>query len=142
MRFLYLTIAATGLSLAACNSGQPTYISTNGPKAAQITVSATGKVSQAPDRASVSAGVVTQAQTANEAMSTNAGKMSDAFAQLRKAGIKETNIRTSQMSLNPRYNYKNRQTARAQTLQAMRRAIRSRPQPKIWIKSGPCSTRS
>ena len=108
MRFLYLT--ATAFILAACNSGQPTYISTNGPKAAQITVSATGEVSQAPDRASVSAGVVTQAPTADAAMSANAKKMSAAFDELRQAGIQEKNIRTSQMSLSPRYNYKNRQS--------------------------------
>lgn len=106
MRFLYLT--ALSLTLAACNSGGPTYISADNSKAAQITVSATGEVSQAPDRASVSAGVVTQAKTANAAMTANAKKMSAAFEQLRAAGIKEKNIRTSQMSLNPRYNYKDR----------------------------------
>ena len=110
MRVLYITVAAATLILTGCRDGGTTYVSTNAPKTAQITVSATGEVSQIPDRASVSAGVVTQASTADAAMSANAAKMSAAFDELRQAGIKEKNIRTSQMSLSPRYNYKNRQS--------------------------------
>lgn len=105
--FLFLTSA---LILSACNSGGPTYITADSPKSAQITVSATGEVSQAPDRASVSAGVVTQAKTADAAMAANATKMSAAFDQLRAAGLEEKDIRTSQMSLNPRFSYQNRQS--------------------------------
>ena len=101
---------AAALIFTACNSGGPTYISSSAPKTPQITVSATGEVSQAPDRASVAAGVVTQAKTADAAMSANAAKMSKAFEELRAAGIKEKNIRTSQMSLNPRYDYKDRRS--------------------------------
>ena len=116
MRFIYLTTAATALILSACNSGGTTYISAKAPSAAQITVSATGEVSQVPDRASVSAGVVTQAPTADAAMSANAEKMSATFDQLRAAGIKKENIRTSQMSLTPRYNYQNRQNRQNRTI--------------------------
>ena len=100
--------AASALILSACSSGEPTYITTGNAPTAQITVSATGDVSQAPDRASVSAGVVTQAKTADAAMSANAAKMTAAFEQLRAAGVEEKNIRTSQMSLNPRFSYKDR----------------------------------
>ncbi|MEP6343702.1 MAG: SIMPL domain-containing protein [Maricaulaceae bacterium] len=111
-KFLFTTptvILAT-LILTACNSGGPTYITAGSAPTAQITVSATGKVSQAPDRASVSAGVVTQAKTADDAMAANAAKMSAAFEQLRAAGIEETDIRTSQMSLNPRFSYQDRKS--------------------------------
>lgn len=104
------TFILAALILTACNSGGPTYITADSPKTAQITVSATGEVSQAPDRASVSAGVVTQAKTADAAMSANAAKMTAAFEELRAAGIEEKNIRTSQMSLNPRFSYQNRQS--------------------------------
>jgi len=106
-KFLF---GCAALILMACNSGGPTYITTDAAKPAHITVSATGDVSQAPDRASVSAGVVTQGKTADAAMSANAAKMNAAFEQLRAAGIEKKNIRTSQMSLNPRYNYQNRQS--------------------------------
>ena len=100
----------TALFLMACNSGGPTYITSSEVPQAKITVSETGKVSRVPDRASVSAGVVTQAKTADAAMSANAAKMKAAFEELRAAGLQEKDIRTSQMSLNPRYNYKNRQS--------------------------------
>lgn len=113
MRLFCLTF--TALTLTACNSGHPTYVSTNAPASAQITVSATGKVSQTPDRASVSAGVITQAKTADAAMSANASKMNAAFEELRKAGIKEKNIRTSQMSLNPRYSYQDRRSPKIES---------------------------
>jgi len=98
------------LALTACNSGGPTYITADKAPNPQISVSATGQVSQAPDRASVSAGVVTQGKTANDAMRANADLMSAAFEQLRAAGIEEKNIRTSQMSLQPRYNYQDRRS--------------------------------
>jgi uncharacterized protein YggE len=99
-----------GLILTACNSGGPTYITADAAPNPKITVSATGQVSQAPDRAAVSAGVVTQGKTANEAMRDNAALMNAAFEQLRSAGIDEKNIRTSQMSLQPRFSYQDRRS--------------------------------
>lgn len=98
------------LTLTACNSGGPTYITADTAKTPYISVSATGQVSQAPDRARVSAGVVTQGQTANAAMSANAALMSTAFEQLLAAGIEEKNIQTSQLSLQPRYSYEDRRS--------------------------------
>lgn len=76
---------------------------------ALISVSATGISLQAPDTASVSAGVVTQGMTAGEAMRSNADQMNAVFEQLKAAGIPSKNIQTSQLSLQPRYNYKDRQ---------------------------------
>ena len=78
----------------------------------KIFVSATGHAAQAPDQASVSAGVVTQAPTAGEAMRANARQMNGAFAALKAAGIKDRDITTSQMSLQPQYDYQNRKAPR------------------------------
>lgn len=78
----------------------------------KIYVSATGHASQAPDQASVSAGVVTEGLTAGEAMRKNAAQMSSAFSALKEAGIAERDIQTSQMSLQPRYDYQNRSKPR------------------------------
>ena len=64
----------------------------------------------APDMATVSAGVVTQGKTAREAMFGNATKMTRAFEELEAAGIEKNHITTSQLSLQPKYNYKNRQS--------------------------------
>ncbi|NNC38736.1 MAG: SIMPL domain-containing protein [Acidimicrobiales bacterium] len=77
-----------------------------------IHASGTGHAAQAPDQASVSAGVVTEGATAGEAMRKNATLMTSTFAALKKAGIAEKNIQTSQMSLQPRYDYQNRQKPR------------------------------
>ncbi len=78
----------------------------------KLYVSATGNAAQAPDVASVSAGVVTQAPTAADAMRANAELMNSAFAALKKAGIEKRNITTSQMSLQPQYDYQNRKAPR------------------------------
>ncbi len=78
----------------------------------KLYVYATGQAAQAPDRASVSAGVVTQAATAGDAMRKNAKQMNAAFKALKAAGIKDRNITTSQMSLQPQYDYQNRKAPR------------------------------
>lgn len=81
----------------------------NAMKPGQITVNATGQSFRVPDTATVSAGVVTQASTASDAMAANARKMNAAFNELLRAGIAQRNIKTSQLSLQPRYDYKDRQ---------------------------------
>jgi len=78
----------------------------------KITVSGVGKSYQAPDVATVSAGVVTQAATAQNAMSANAKKMNSIFASLEAAGIQKRHIQTSQLSLNPQYDYQDRRKPR------------------------------
>lgn len=107
MKTFYLT-AFSALAFTACNSGAPTYITSSELPTANIQVSATGKANMAPDMATVSAGVVTQGKTAREAMFGNATKMTRAFEELEAAGIEKKHITTSQLSLQPRYNYQNR----------------------------------
>ena len=109
-RLYFMTLAA--LATAACNSGAPTYISTGAAPVPQISVSATGETGMAPDTASVSAGVVTQGKDAGAAMAENAAKMSEVFAALKAAGLADKDIQTSQLSLQPRYDYSNRQAPR------------------------------
>jgi len=108
MKTIILT-AAAALTLTACNSGAPTYITTGDAPMAKIQVSATGTANVAPDMATVSAGVVTQGKTAREAMFGNATKMTRVFEELEAAGIEKKYITTSQLSLQPKYNYQNRQ---------------------------------
>lgn len=111
MKHIILSLAIFGLNgtaLTACNSGGPTYLTTQAVSGNTITVSATGQTAQAPDTASVSAGVVTQGPTAGVAMDANSRKMNTVFEALKAAGIDEKHIQTSQLSLQPRYNYENR----------------------------------
>lgn len=71
----------------------------------RLDVTAEGQVTRAPDLATIGAGVVTQAPTAQAAMADNARRMAAAIAALRKAGIEERDIRTASLSLQPQYRY-------------------------------------
>jgi len=117
MKKFVLTTAAA-LTLTACNSGAPTYITTGDAPMAKIQVSATGTTNMAPDMAIVSAGVVTQGKTAREAMFGNATKMTRVFEELEAAGIEKKSITTSQLSLQPKYNYQNRQAPKIEHYEA------------------------
>lgn len=70
-----------------------------------LSVSASADVKHAPDVATVSAGVVTQAADANSAMRANADQMQKVMAAIRAAGIADKDIQTSGVSLNPNYKY-------------------------------------
>ena len=101
-------LLASGLLLAACQPGTPTYITTGNAPQARLDVSAIGQANVAPDRAIVSAGVVQQGKTAREAMMGNATLMTAVFDELEGAGIPKKDISTSQLSLQPQYDYRDR----------------------------------
>lgn len=71
----------------------------------RLDVTATGEVNRVPDVALISAGVVTRASTASQAIAQNAQRMERVIAALRRAGIAERDIQTSSISLNPEYRY-------------------------------------
>lgn len=68
-----------------------------------LTVNAEGRVTRAPDLASFSAGVVSQGKTASEALAANSADMARVIAALKRAGIADRDIQTSNLSLNPIY---------------------------------------
>lgn len=103
-----MALLSSALLLVACNPGAPTYISTGSASQPTLNVSATGYANAAPDRATVSAGVVQQGTTAREAMMGNATLMTAVFDELEAAGIPKSDITTSQLSLQPQYDYRNR----------------------------------
>ena len=71
----------------------------------RLDISSRGEVLRTPDVAVISAGVVTQSIDARTAMSTNATAMAQVIAALRKAGVAEKDIATSQIGLSPQYRY-------------------------------------
>jgi hypothetical protein len=75
----------------------------------RLDVSADGEVRRAPDIATVTAGVVTQASTAAIAMAENARRMAAASAALRRAGIADRDVHTASLSLQPQYRYADNQ---------------------------------
>lgn len=68
-----------------------------------LSVAAEGKSTRTPDLAVFGAGVTTQATTAGAALTENAQRMTAVIASLRKAGIAERDIQTSNLSVNPVY---------------------------------------
>lgn len=70
---------------------------------ATLSLSATGSVSVAPDQARITAGVVSRADTAAEAVRDNASKMQAVFTALREAGVAESDLQTARLNVNPVY---------------------------------------
>ena len=68
-----------------------------------LTLSAQGQSFAKPDLGVFSAGVTGSGKTASDALAANAAKMNRVFAALKKAGIAEKDIQTSNLSLNPVY---------------------------------------
>jgi uncharacterized protein YggE len=102
-RFLAVALAAT-LPLAAVEAQDaPLPLAMTGTR---LDIAATGEVTRAPDLATISAGVVTQAGSASKAM---AQRMTATVAALRKAGIADRDIRTAALRLTPQYRYADNQ---------------------------------
>ncbi len=70
-----------------------------------LSFSITEEIKQAPDRASIGAGVTTTAPTAVEALRQNSAAMERVVAALRRARVAERDIQTSGISLSPQYDY-------------------------------------
>ena len=69
----------------------------------KLYLSAVGEVSGAPDMASINAGVISEASTANAALASNRKQMNGVFAALKAAGVKTKDIQTSGLNVNPIY---------------------------------------
>ena len=97
--------AAFTLPAAAQNRGVPIEREYVLPDATLLTVTGRGEVKQSPDMAVVSAGVVTQAASATEALAQNRQQMTRVIRALEQAGVDSADIQTSQLNLNPDFRY-------------------------------------
>lgn len=88
------------------------------PPETLLTVSATGESTRVPDIATFSAGVVTQALAARDAMSANNSQMAAVVRALKKAGVADRDIQTSNINLNPQYSYEERRAPQLTGYQA------------------------
>ena len=74
-----------------------------------VTVTGRGEVFAAPDEATVTVGVTTQAPEASVAMRDNADAMSAVLARLVEIGIAERDLQTTSLSLQPRWDHRQTQ---------------------------------
>ncbi|HWU48892.1 MAG TPA: SIMPL domain-containing protein [Asticcacaulis sp.] len=110
---LALAVAAAPFAFAPAALAQAA-----APAPTTLSLSATGTETAAPDMATISFAVVTQAATASEAMKANATQMNAVMASLKKAGIDKSDIQTSSLNLNPQYDYQNGQAPKLTGYQA------------------------
>jgi uncharacterized protein YggE len=75
-----------------------------------LTVSGQGEVRAVPDQAQLSAGVVTEGKTAAAALAANSRAMNAVFAAIRKLGVPEKSIQTSNFEITPQYTSDNNNT--------------------------------
>lgn len=73
-----------------------------------LSISAEGSVNREPDIAFLNAGVQTQGSTAQEAMTANSAAMNGVFDALTAADVDRRDMQTSNFSLQPQYDYSNR----------------------------------
>lgn len=106
MKTLMIMAALTGSALMA----EPRQASAQAGGAMEITADQTaldlavrGTSSRVPDVVNISAGVVTYAASASDALRMNSAAMQEVIGALRAAGVDERDIRTQRINLNPRY---------------------------------------
>ena len=102
-----LLVAAMVLGTAALPSAAGAQQSTINQTIAgtRLDINATGEVTRVPDVAIISAGVASRSATAAAALQDTADRMSRVLAALRRAGIDDRDIQTSNVNLNPEYRY-------------------------------------
>src|SRR5690606_5819751 len=100
IRFVIPLLAAT--ALAAPAAAAEIQIAVTGP-VVELTVHES--VEAAPDIATVSAGVTTQALTAVEAMRSNAAQMRSVVDRIKALGVPERDIQTTGVNLGAEYDY-------------------------------------
>ncbi|MBO9708918.1 MAG: SIMPL domain-containing protein [Caulobacter sp.] len=87
-------------------------------RATTLNLSATGETKIAPDMATITLGVQNDAPTAAAALSANAAQMNKVVAALKKAGVAERDIQTSNLNVNPQYVYEQNQPPKLNGYQA------------------------
>lgn len=103
---LAFALAGTAMSAASAQTATGYGLPAD---ATLLSVSSQAEASRAPDIATLSAGVVTQATDGNTAMRQNATRMTQVMAAIGKAGIDDKDIQTSGVMLNPQYDYRDNQ---------------------------------
>ena len=96
-----LTLAAALAAPALAQQATPVPAIAQG--STLLTVNAEGKSLRTPDLALFGAGVTTQGKSAGEALSANSAAMSRVIAALKRAGVADRDIQTSNLSINPVY---------------------------------------
>lgn len=119
--------SALGLTLACAAAVPAVLAQTAAPatpaaesmfRATTLNLAAAGEVDVAPDMATINLGVQTEAPTAEAAMQANARQMNQVMTALRRAGVAERDIQTSNLNLSAQYDYQQNEPPRLRGYQA------------------------
>jgi uncharacterized protein YggE len=113
----FLRAAGLGLALmtaaAPAAFAQPLGAGSEAPfQATTLNLSAYGDVMAEPDMATITLGVQTEAPSAAQALAANAEQMTRVLAALKRSGLADRDIRTSQLNVSPKYVYEQNQPPR------------------------------
>ena len=107
-----LAATAAALFFSACATAAPsqtaqaqTMSSNSIQPETTLTLNGRGSVDMAPDMATVSVGVSIESETASAAMAEQAKRMNEVFKAVKAAGVADKDMQTSNLSLNPVYDY-------------------------------------
>lgn len=101
---VFATFGAPGVAMA-----QQSQVTSPPAQGTLLSVNAEGKVEGRPDMATINLGVTTEGRTAQAALQENARRMQALTAALRRAGIAERDIQTSNVSVQPQQQYRENQ---------------------------------
>jgi len=110
MRIVMLTasLIAAALPLGAARAQQAAAI-TQTIAGTRLDINTTGEVTRVSDVAIVSAGVQSRSTTASGALQDAADRMQRVVAALKRGGVADRDIQTSNVNLNPEYRYPDNQ---------------------------------
>jgi uncharacterized protein len=97
-------LAVAALSWSAPSQSQQATI-TQTIAGTRLDINATGEATRVPDVAVITAGVVTRSADATAALQDAANRMERMVAALKRAGVQDRDIQTSNVNLNPEYRY-------------------------------------
>ena len=106
MRFVQLALVAGALAAAVAFAGvgRPDTARGSAPDIRSVTVTGTASVEAVPNKAGFSAGVSSNAATAQAALAANASKAARVIQALRSAGVAKGDLQTQDASVSPRWN--------------------------------------
>ena len=137
MNRIAITAAAAtlaGLTALPANAQQMTPVPVMEAGHTLLTVNAEGKSTRTPDIAVFSAGVTSSGNTASEALAANSADMTRVMQALKRAGIADRDIQTSDLSLYPVYAPDRPQPAGEQLEQQMPQIIGYRANNTVSVK--------
>ena len=99
-RALVATLAAALAAPAIANAAEPLQ--------PRIVVTGEGEASVKPDLAVLTLSVMSEAESAREAMTANNTSMADVIADMKASGIADRDLQTAGIQINPKYVYSNK----------------------------------